>query len=675
MARKKQNKKVLLIEPNYKNKFPPIGLMKLATYYRNLGNWEVVFYKGDLNDFVIERIVDKLINNLNDVDTTGTDWQIYKDILLKFVKTRKQSLLDELPINNSEVGEFLYLPLILDAKDYYWKKIWEQEPEWDRVGVTTLFTFYWDITVETINFAKKLVKDKKDLMVGGVLASLQPKELEAATGITPYVGILNKPGILDQGDTQIIDELELDYSILDEIEYRYPMSDAYYRYMTKGCIRKCAFCAVKTLEPVFNPYISLTDKVNRVNELYGPQRDLLLMDNNVLASPEYESIIQEIIDSGFAKDAKYLTPNQLDIAVRNLRNGVNDRAYVRRTWHLIDELYQKLKGEESYQVYRLLEKYHLQSLSSARKDNLLAAYDELKEINDRHYHPVYRKRIVDFNQGLDARLFTQEKANLLGKIAISPVRIAFDDMKTKAQYIAAIRMCVNAGITNFSNYLLYNFKDNPNDLYERLRINIELCEELNVNIYSFPMKYHPLWKTEDMKEDYSHNRDFIGNEWNRKYIRVIQAILNSTKGKVGKGRDFFYKAFGHNIEEYHMLLEMPETFIIYRFFFEWMDTPEARKIAINLFGDDSICNLSTPQWEKLYKECKSELSEQEWISINDYIHKNEFQSTPIEINNEKALRLLNYYLNYRGAILDTDSRLSRMKAEYDKNPAMELKWN
>ena len=38
-------KKVLLIEPNYNNKFPPVALMKLATYYRNLGNWEVVFLK------------------------------------------------------------------------------------------------------------------------------------------------------------------------------------------------------------------------------------------------------------------------------------------------------------------------------------------------------------------------------------------------------------------------------------------------------------------------------------------------------------------------------------------------------------------------------------------------------------------------------------------------------
>lgn len=48
-------RKVLLLEPNYSNKYPPIGLMKMATYFRNRGD-EVVFYKGDLKQFIIERI-------------------------------------------------------------------------------------------------------------------------------------------------------------------------------------------------------------------------------------------------------------------------------------------------------------------------------------------------------------------------------------------------------------------------------------------------------------------------------------------------------------------------------------------------------------------------------------------------------------------------------------------
>ena len=246
-------KKALLIEPNYSNKFPPVGLMKIATYFRNLGNWEVVFFKGDLKAFVLERIVDKLVNTLNKYDNSEIDWFSYKDILFDYIKLRKKAILDQLPIEKNEINPFL-LGYIEEAKEYYIKGIWEQHPEWDWVGVTTLFTFYWDITIDTINFAKKLVKDENNLMVGGVLASIQPDEIEKATGIRPHVGILG-PGDIHKDDKQNIDELELDYSILDEIEYQYPMANSFYRYTTRGCVRKCPFCAVPILEPKYLIYL------------------------------------------------------------------------------------------------------------------------------------------------------------------------------------------------------------------------------------------------------------------------------------------------------------------------------------------------------------------------------------------------------------------------------------
>ena len=63
MARPRKKLKILLIEPNYSNKYPPIGLMKLSTYHKMLGH-EVVFYKGDLKQFVIERIANKCIETL-----------------------------------------------------------------------------------------------------------------------------------------------------------------------------------------------------------------------------------------------------------------------------------------------------------------------------------------------------------------------------------------------------------------------------------------------------------------------------------------------------------------------------------------------------------------------------------------------------------------------------------
>ena len=655
-----KRKKVLLIEPNYANKYPPIGLMKLATYYKNLGCWDVTFYKGDLKQFVIERIADKCIQEFSEIDNS-ISWNLKKEDFVEYIKTRKKEIIERITIVRSDY-ELILLSKLEDWKNYYWKGTWKLHPEWDRVGVTTLFTFYWDITVETINFAKLLVKKEKDLMVGGVLASIQPKELEEATGIKPWVGILGQPGVLDKGDTQIIDNLPLDYSILDEIDYKYPMANAYYGYMTRGCIRHCAFCAVPTLEPNYISYIPLKERIDFTRSIYGDQKDLLLMDNNVLASNKFNDIIEDIVDSGFGKGAKYIAPNFLEISIGNLKKGINDRAYIKKSWSIVSEFYQKLKkvkGDESYDLYKIMVRYQINRFSTTTKENLIASYEEIGPMYAKHYRPAPKARYVDFNQGVDARLFTPEIVKQLARIPIRPLRIAFDDIKTLDAYNRAIRMSAEVGIKDFSNYLLYNFNDQPVDLYKRLRINVELCDELNINVYSFPMKYHPIRKGKDDVIDLSHNRDYIGKHWNRKYIRAIQAILNSTKGKVGKGMSFFLEAFGENEEEYMELLEMPETFILYRFFFKWLDEKNGK---------------GTSHWRECWHECMSELNSEEKENLLEIIHTNCFSQSELDtVCDQRARKLLTFYTNFRKDIITPGTELYQLKAEYDKNPTIQLR--
>ena len=650
MTRPRKKRKVLLIEPDYSNKFPPIGLMKISTYYKNLGNWDVTFYKGNLRTLVLETITDKCVDMFAKIDP-DTDWSIKKDKIFEYIKTRKSTLIAETGIYNSEYAILLESKL-MEYKDYWWKGEWKKHPEWDRVGVTTLFTFYWDKTIATIEFAKLLCKDwRHNLMVGGVLASIQPKEIEKATGIKPHVGIL-RPGDIDKGDKQFIDNLPLDYSILDEVDYQYSMSNAFYGYMSRGCIRHCAFCAVWTLEPDYVPYIPLTPRISKTREEFGDQKDLLLMDNNVLASEHFEEIIQEIIDCGFGKGAKYTQPDPMALSARNLLNGVNDKAYIRRLQNVIMDFYTSLTNkDDSYEVYKIIDKNHIRHRLTSKKENLLKAYEELKPIWQKHFHPSVKQRHVDFNQGVDARLFTEQKARLLASIAIKPLRIAFDDIKTRPAYERAIRWSVLAGIKDFSNYLLYNFRDEPIDLYRRLLINVRLCDELNVNIYSFPMKYHPLRKGKEIDNDYSHNRDYIGLHWNRKYVRAIQAILNSTKGKVGRGQSFFFEAFGHSEEEFLELLEMPETFIIYRFFFKWLD---------------KIGEKGTSHWRGAWKICKENVSEEEWRNLLDVIHRNEFTAEERSLFcNPYILELLDYYTNYRKDIITPGTKLFELKQEFN----------
>ena len=73
-------RKVLLIEPNYKNKYPPMGIMKLATYYRSRGD-DVRFYKGDLKSLAVDLICEDLLNHLQ-IIRPDIFWNKYYPTLL-----------------------------------------------------------------------------------------------------------------------------------------------------------------------------------------------------------------------------------------------------------------------------------------------------------------------------------------------------------------------------------------------------------------------------------------------------------------------------------------------------------------------------------------------------------------------------------------------------------------
>lgn len=375
-------KRVLLIEPAYKFKYPPLGLMKISTFHKRRGD-EVVFYKG----------------------------------------------------TRAEV----------------------RDQNWDIIYIATMFTYQWKTTINTIKFYQRN-KAKARLKVGGVLASLLAHDLEEETGIKPHVGLYKK-----------VDRLPPDYHLFDDLdEYPYRVNDASIGYTTRGCIRHCRFCAVRDLEPEYVPYIPLK------NQIDPTKKDLILLDNNVLASDEFPRIIREIKECGFEKGAKF--------------NG--------------------------------------------------------------------KLRRIDFNQGVDARLLTGEKMRLLSEIAIHPLRIAFDHIELKNLYIEKIRLAHKYGVRHLSNFILYNFNDTPEDFYERLRINIELNEELELSIFSFPMRYIPL----DAK-----TRGYARNpHWTKRQLRGVQCILHATRGVVGPRKQFFEEAFGRDAGEFKHIIQQPEEHIFYR---------------------------------------------------------------------------------------------------------------
>lgn len=549
---------ILLIEPNYKNKYPPLGLMKIATYHRQLGD-NVFFFKGELKDLFRMSLVRSCTRKLTKISCTQ-DWERHSEDILKFISTgaseAKQLILTLDTDNKSLIDAAVsaYRKSAISGKiteDFYW----------NRIYIATLFTFFWKTTVETINFAKGLIEDSSEIKVGGVAATVLADDMEQETGIKPIRGLLNKRGVFDDNDI-IIDTLTPDYSILEEIPYKYPAGDAFFSYTTRGCIRDCDFCAVKQIEPKFNPYVSISVSISEIRDRFGDRQHLLLLDNNVLASKKLPVIVDELVSLGFYAGATYIDDNKLDIAIRNIASGWNKNVYIKYALDIYKKFLHKVGGEQQDIVYDALKNNNLLHSTAPTQEQILAAYEVIGPIYEKKRSKGKKSRYVDFNQGLDARLLTEEKAALLAKLPIRPLRIAFDSMEYAEIYTKAVRLAAKHGLKHFSNYLLYNEHDEPVDLYRRLKINIELCSELGVNIYSFPMKYHPITGKDRF------NRDYLGEHWNRKYIRAVQTILNATKGKIGVGKSFFEKAFGQTEEEFHKLLIMPELYILLRFFFE-----------------------------------------------------------------------------------------------------------
>lgn len=420
--------RILLVEPNYKNKYPPMGLMKISTYHKGRGD-EVTFYKG-----------------------------------------------------------------VMDSAEFYGK-------HYDRVYITSLFTFYYNQTVKTIKSYEKLISPEK-IFIGGIMVSLMKEKIKEDIDdrISILTGLLTDSSILGLGDSVNIDILPLDYSILDDIVYKYPAGDNYFAYISRGCTNKCSFCAVPILEPEFCMTNNIVQQVKTIGEEFGEKKNLLLLDNNILSfsENELEQIVSDIESLGFDKKTKFYKELPLKQFMRKLHRYESDTIASK---NVLEETLLYLKEKKKIKKSKIYQEKYLEIMGKIEcsEDKLQVLFEnenELIEILDFYHRPVGSRRAVDFNQGMDARQLTDEKMRILSRIPIEPFRLAFDSIKYKTIYSDALKIAAKYGVSSFSNYILYNCDDKPEELWERLKVNVDLAKELKVKIFSFPMKYAPINRTD-----------------------------------------------------------------------------------------------------------------------------------------------------------------------------------
>lgn len=221
---------VLLVEPDYRSKFPPLGLMRISAFHKERGD-SVTFVRGKVPQI-------RMVN-------------------------------------------------------------------WHRVYVSTLFTYELPRTVNTIKYYLSVVENpSKDVFVGGIGATLLPSYIKERVPCRVIEGPLDKPNMLGLGESPIAEFIP-DYSLLDSVNWKYQPENAYFVRVSKGCIRKCKFCAVPVLEPNFGYLQGVREQVQAIKEKYGERQNLVVLDNNILALNSLTQVIKDMKEEGFQRGAKF----------------------------------------------------------------------------------------------------------------------------------------------------------------------------------------------------------------------------------------------------------------------------------------------------------------------------------------------------------------------------------
>lgn len=162
----------------------------------------------------------------------------------------------------------------------------------DLIFVTSIFTYWSKYVVRAVLYYKNKYPNAK-IIVGGVYASLMPEHCskntmcdEIITGPIPEVE--NCPPAYDLVD--------VDYQII---------------HTSRGCIRQCGFCGTYIIEPDWLCKSTIKEEIEENQKRQyehnkKPLKKIIFYDNNLLANPHIENILDELIELKKEKKITYV---------------------------------------------------------------------------------------------------------------------------------------------------------------------------------------------------------------------------------------------------------------------------------------------------------------------------------------------------------------------------------
>ena len=214
----------------------------------------------------------------------------------------------------------------------------------DLIYITSLFTYSWSPVHEAAAYYRALYPNAR-IVLGGIYATLMPEHARLAD--------------VDEVHTGLVLEAERfmpDYSLTPEWK-------SSIMFGTRGCIRKCAFCAVPRLEgKVQGPAQSITDLVHENH------RKVVLWDNNILGVPNWEDIVDELrnlnvtIDFNQGLDARLINEKVAQklkgLRIRPIRMAYDmpsEKAALKRAIPALDSVGFSRRSMHVYTLYNFMD--------------------------------------------------------------------------------------------------------------------------------------------------------------------------------------------------------------------------------------------------------------------------------------------------------------------------------
>lgn len=266
----------------------------------------------------------------------------------------------------------------------------------DLIYVTSLFTWAWEPVWSSVKHYKTIFPNVK-VQLGGLYATLMPEHAQLSGADEVCLGVL--------GD---VDNLMPAYDLV-------PNWNGSIVQTSRGCNRRCPFCAVWRIEGKIN---STRDTIKHL--VYALHSRIVLWDNNILQSEHWRAIFEELV-----------------------------------------------------------------------------------------WFSQHKRMIVDFNQGLDARLITDEVAQKISQMRTICVRISYDHKNMEQDVRQTIETLSHHGVRRrrIGVYILFNYTDTPNDFFERVK------DVLDCGAVAVPLKYQPL----DTLRYNSH----VGPKWDKERLEAF----------------------------------------------------------------------------------------------------------------------------------------------------------